>query len=136
MTALPIGNQFTNAPMVYPTSLTGFGGWARLLYNGISTLKTEPQYGLDVRLSRSLPFTERIKGTLMFEAFNVLNHQFATTLDTIGFTGVTSLPPGAVSGPLSGVIKPVAGVGTPIGSQGYPDGTSARRLQVAFRLVF
>jgi len=136
LTALPIGQQFSTALMVYPTSLNGFGGWSRLLFNGISTLKTEPEYNLDVRLSRTLPFTERIKGTLMFEAFNVLNHQFATTLDTIGYTGVTSLPAGAVSGPLSGVLKPLAGVGTPIGSLGYPDGTSARRVQVAFRLVF
>jgi len=136
VTALPLGQQFTDALMLYPTSLNGSGGWARLLYNGISTLKTEPQYSLDVRVSRTLPFTERIHGTLMFEAFNVLNRQFATMLDTLGFTGVTSLPAGAVSGPLSGVIKPVAGVGTPIAAGGYPDGTSARRLQVGFRLVF
>jgi len=134
--ALPIGQQFSTAAMVYPSSLNGYGGWSRLLFNGISTLKTQPQYGLDMRVSRTLPFTERIKGTVMFEAFNVLNHQFATTLNTIGYTGVTSLPPGAVSGPLSGVLKPVIGLGEGIGAQGYPDGTSARRVQVAFRVVF
>ena len=134
--ALPIGQQFSTAAMVYPTSLNGFGGWDRLLFNGISTLKTEKQYTLDMRITRTLPFTERIKGAVMLEAFNVLNHQFATTLNNIAYTGVTSLPPGAVSGPLSGVLKPVPYLGAGIGSFGFPDGTTARRLQVSFRVVF
>src|SRR5262249_51474681 len=65
--ALPVGQQFSAVPMAYTTSLNGSGGWARWPLTNVSTLKTGATYNADVRLSRTLPFTERIQGVLMFE---------------------------------------------------------------------
>jgi hypothetical protein len=60
----------------------------------------------------------------MFEAFNVFNTQYNTGINTQAFSA---------SG---GIIKPVAGFGAGNASQAFPDGTNARRMQAAFRLVF
>jgi len=66
----------------------------------------------------------RRKGMLMFEGFNVFNTQYNTGIATTDFTA---------SG---GVIKPQVGFGLGNASQAFPDGTNARRLQAAFRLIF
>jgi hypothetical protein len=130
------GQQFSTVPMAYTDSLNGSGGWARVPFLPVSDLYAAPQYDVDLRVTRTLPFTERVKGMLVFEAFNVFNRQRATALNTVAFQAVAAPPPGTVSGPMNGALKPVAGLGTGIASNGFPDGTSARRCQVAFRVVF
>jgi hypothetical protein len=60
----------------------------------------------------------------MFEAFNVFNMMYNTTVNMQAYTAT------------SGILTPTANVGTPTSSQGFPDGTNARRAQVAFRLTF
>jgi len=134
--ALPVGQQFSQITMVYTSTLDGFGGWNRVPFVSAGTLKTATDYTVDARITRTLPFTDRVKGMVMFEGFNLFNRQPATVLNTIAYTATTSLPPGAVSGPTSGVLRPVLETGTGIGSLGYPDGTRARRFQVAFKVVF
>jgi hypothetical protein len=134
--ALPVGQQFSTATMVYTTSMNGGDGWQRVPFINPDTLRTGSQRNVDVRLTRTIPFTERVKGMVMLEAYNVLNRQPATTLQTIAYTGTTTLPTGAVNGPFSSILRPVPDLGLGLASQGYPDGTSARRLQVAFRVVF
>ena len=79
---------------------------------------------MDARLSRNLPFSERVKGTLMFEAFNAFNTQYNTFVNTQAFTATGN------------VLKPVNGLGVGNQSQGFPDGSNARRCQVALRIVF
>ena len=118
------GQQFPGLTMVYTNSLTGTGGWNRMPLDQINSLSMGGIHPVNARLSRSLPFTERLRGELIFEAFNALNSQFNTAVNNIAYTAQ------------SGVLKPVAGVGAGIASWGPMDGTNARRLQAAFRLTF
>ncbi|MBV8843562.1 MAG: TonB-dependent receptor [Bryobacterales bacterium] len=118
------GQQFTGTTMVYTNSLNGSGGWARVPFLPVSSLPTGPQYTVDGRLARALPVTERIRATLMLEAFNALNTQYNTSVGTIAYTAT------------SGVLKPVAGLGVGNAANGYPFGTNARRAQVVLRIEF
>jgi hypothetical protein len=87
-------------------------------------LDIDQTYRLDARIARELPFTERVKGYLQFEAFNVTN----SVVDTFRLTEAYSAT--------GGVLTPTANYGSPTQSQGFPDGTNARRAQVSLRLVF
>jgi len=114
---LPSNLAFTN-------TLNGFGGSSQVPFLGINTLRLPNSYKTDVRLSKLLPFTERFRGTLNFEVFNLTNTPTITGLVTRGYTA-------------SGLnIMPAPGLGTPTASSGFPDGTSARRAQVSVRLEF
>jgi hypothetical protein len=110
--------------MEYVNSLNGSGGWNRVPFEDVGSLRTGAQYVVNARVAKVLPFTDNIKGILMFEAFNALNNQYSTSLDTIAYTATL------------GVLRPVAGVGTGNAADGYPYGTNARRAQVGFRIVF
>jgi len=135
-TVLLTGNQFSTLSMAYFNSLNGSGGWARVPFEPVGSLHTDPQRGVDARLTRTLPFTERVHGLLAFEAFNLFNRQRITGLNTVAYTAVAGLPAGVVNGPYSGVLKPVAGAGTGNASSSFPDGTTARQCQVEIRVVF
>ena len=117
--------QFSGITMTWTNSLNASGGWNRVPFQGVGTLNTgDNQYTVNGRLTRTLPFTERVKGLLMFEAFNALNNQYTTAINTLAYTVTT------------GVLRPAPGLGAPIAADGYPYGSSARRLQIAFRLEF
>lgn len=122
--ALVNGQQFSGVTMSYISSLNGSGGWSRVPFEPVNSLSTGPEYNVDVRLTRELPFTERIKGMLMFEAFNAFNMQYNTSVNTVAFLAT------------SGVLKPVPGVGMGGGADGYPWGDNARHLQVALKISF
>jgi hypothetical protein len=91
---------------------------------------------VDARIARTFPFGERIRATILFEAFNVFNTQFDTAVNTIAYTSVPVIQSGLANGPQVGTIRPVAGTGSGIAAQGFPDGTNARRAQVALRITF
>jgi len=117
--------QFSGVTMAYTTTLNASGGWNRVPFEGVGILSTgSNQYTVNGRLTRTLPFTGRIKGKVMFEAFNVLNNQFITAVNTLAYTTTT------------GVAKPVTGVGVGIAADGFPYGSTARRCQIAVRLEF
>ena len=118
------GQQFPGLTMVYTNSMTGTGGWNRMPLDQVNSLSTGGSHPVNARLSRSLPFTDRFRGELIFEAFNALNSQFNTSVNNIAYVAQ------------SGVLKPVPGVGVGNASWGPMDGTNARRMQVAFRLMF
>ncbi len=118
------GQQFSGITMAYTTEINGLAGWNRVPFLPVNNTNIDRQFTVDARLVRTLPFTERIKGMLMFEGFNVFNTQYNTGIATTEFTA---------SG---GVIKPQVGFGLGNASQAFPDGTNARRLQAAFRLIF
>lgn len=110
--------------LAFTNTLNGFGGNFNVPFLPFSNLDIDQTYRLDARISRELPFTERVKGYLQFEAFNVTN----TITDT------ARLAQAYTSSGL--VITPDPTYGRPNQSQGFPDGTNARRAQVSLRVVF
>ena len=106
------------------TTLNGSGGWNRVPFWPVNSLNIDKIYRVDARITRNLPFGEKVKGMLIFEAFNAFNTQYNTFVNTTAYTAV------------KGVLIPVSGLGVGNQSQGFPDGTNARRAQVAFRVVF
>jgi hypothetical protein len=130
------GQQFTGVQMNYTSTLNGSGGWNRAPFLPIGNLPTGPIYNVDARISKTIPITERIRATFLFEGFNIFNMQYTTQVNTIAYTSVAQLPAGVLNGPRTGTLMPVAGLGAPIAAQGFPDGTNARRLQVGVRIVF
>lgn len=130
------GQQFSGATMDYTTSLNGAGMWNRVPFESIGSLHTGSVQNLDARLARSISITERLKGTVAFEVFNLMNRQSATLINPIAYVAFAPLASGLVNGPTAGVLKPVASAGQGIASQSFPDGTNARRCQLAFKFVF
>jgi hypothetical protein len=104
--------------------MNGSGGWTRVPFLPVGNLDVDQIKRLDARVERQLPFTERVRGKIMFEAFNVFNMMYNTTISTQAYSAT------------NGVLTPTAGLGAGRASQGFPDGTNARRAQVALRLTF
>jgi len=122
--ALATGQQFSGSTPLYTNSLNGSGGWARVPFYPVNSLRLSPQYNLNARLSRTFSFGERLKASVMFEAFNAFNRQWLTGVNTVAYLAT------------SGILKPVAGAGAGNATFGPLDGTNARRCQVAARIVF
>jgi hypothetical protein len=118
------GTQFTGVSFYATSTLNGSGGWNRVPFWPVNSLDVDKMYRVDARLSRNLPFTEKVNGTLIFEAFNAFNTQYNTAVNTSAYVAT------------KGILAPVSGLGVGNQSQGFPDGTNARRAQVAFRVVF
>jgi len=118
VSSLPFtGASFTN-------TLNGFGGSTRVPFLPFNYLEVDNIYRVDARISRELPFTERIRMWLNFEAFNLFN--------TVSNTGVNTQAYSSANG----ILTPTPGLGVGNQSQGFPDGTNARRAQVSLRLIF
>jgi len=109
-------------------SLTGFGGDGRPPFWPVNAGRLDGINKLDARITKALPFSERFKLTLNFEAFNVTNSPYNTNIGS-GTThqAFTST---------NGVLAPTPGYGVGTASAAYPDGTNVRRAQVSLRLVF
>jgi hypothetical protein len=135
-TVLVSGNQFSSFTMDYFNSLNGSGGWARVPFQAVGSLSTDPQRNLDARLARNFPFTERVKGVLAFEVFNVFNRQTITGVNGVAYTAMPLLTGTNVNGPYAGTLRPVAGGAAGNASNSFPDGTSARRAQLALKVIF
>jgi hypothetical protein len=108
----------------FTSTLNGFGGSNRPPFWEPASLYTPPVYRLDARITKVLPFTERLKLGINFEAFNVTNSQRDTSLN---FTAYMLR---------AGVLSPTTGFGVGRASGGFPDGTNARRAQVSARFTF
>ena len=125
------------APGVLSTfSLNGLGGSGRVPFESTSALDLGPVYRTDARIAKMLPITERFKTYLMFEAFNVFNHPQVAGPGPRVVQQYTAIK--QTSGPLSGQVAlvPNPAYGAILQTQAPPDGTTARRAQVALRLVF
>ncbi|GGG98714.1 hypothetical protein GCM10011586_12690 [Silvibacterium dinghuense] len=66
-------------------SLDGLGGSRLLPWVGRNTYRKPPITNMDVRLAKRTSITERVSLEMMAEAFNALNHQNVTSLETIGY---------------------------------------------------
>jgi len=130
------GQQFSTVTMAYTSSLNGSGAWNRVPFDPVNSLSLGSEYSLSARLARTFAFGERIRATLGFEAYNILNRQYATAVNTIAYLSVAPLAPNLINGPRFGTLLPVPGLGAGIASQGFPDGTNARRAQVVLRIAF
>jgi outer membrane receptor protein involved in Fe transport len=106
-------------------SLNGLGGaFSRVPFQPIDNLNVDSIYKVDARLSKKLPFTERVVGYLTIEAFNLFNTPNDTSRRTAEFdlTGT--------------VLKMRTDYATPSSDAASPDGTTARRAQISLRIVF
>ncbi|MFB3777502.1 MAG: TonB-dependent receptor domain-containing protein [Bryobacteraceae bacterium] len=115
---LPVGQQFSGTTMLYTTSLNGSGGWARVPFQSVGSLRTGAPRNIDIRVARPVPITERLSAKLLFEVFNLFNNQFATGLNTTAYTAT------------GGTLKPVSGAGT------ATTGAAPRSAQVGLKLEF
>ena len=123
-------NGVFNGITLANSTINGSGGWNRVPFLPVGTLDIDQTYNVDARLTRSLPFGERVKANLSFEAFNAFNTIHNTAVQTQAY-----------SVNAGGILKPVLSngvslVGNGTASQGFPDGTNARRMQVALRFIF
>jgi hypothetical protein len=116
-------SQFPGVNLAFGT-LNGSGGWNRAPFLPVGSVDVDRIHRVDARVERQLPFGERVKGKLMFEAFNVFNMMYNTSVTTTAYTAA------------GGILTPNASLGRGTASQGFPDGTNARRVQVAMRVTF
>ena len=110
--------------MDFPNTLNGSGGWSRVPFENVNSLPLGSWLDIDLQASKIVPFTARLKGQFTVQAFNVTNHMNVSAVNTIAYTSML------------GILSPVTGLGAPIASNGYPFGTTARHLQVAFKLTW
>src|SRR5262245_42657087 len=117
------GNAFNGA--LVTGSLNGCGcGFSRVPFQPVSNLDLDPIKKMDARLSKKLPFSERVTGYLTFEAFNVTNSQYNTGKRTAEYSLSAT------------TMKYTSSYGTGSSTASPPGGTNARRDQVSMRLVF
>ena len=97
-------------------------------------LYTGPGMGdVDMRISREFTFTERVKLSLLGEAFNVFNHTNVFTVNTQQYT-YTGPGTGVCTGHANGCLVPVTSFLTPSATNNNLFG--ARQLQISGRLTF
>jgi hypothetical protein len=66
-------------------SLNGYGGNSILPQVGRNSFRYPRVVNMDVRVSKRTHITDRVSFELHGEAFNVLNHQNVTSIETIGY---------------------------------------------------
>jgi hypothetical protein len=109
---------------LYANTMDGSGGNPRVPFLSVDAYTTGTEHNLDLRIARSVPITERVRGLLMFDLFNAFNSQWVTGLNTVAYTA---------SG---GIVRAVPGAGAAASAVSWPYGTNARSAQVGFRIVF
>ena len=140
---------FTSSPPVTPTvqistapvaaglsaantgSLNGYtsGGLGnRVPFQPIGSLNVAKAEKIDVRLTKNIPIKERYKAMFTFDAFNLFNHRYFTSVQPREYIETTT------NG--VGILNPAAGFGAGTAASGFPDGTNARRLQLGLRFIW
>ena len=121
------GQPFPGSGALAPlsnTGLNGFSGSSRVPFVPVNNVPIDQRATLDARLTKVIPFSERYKLFLNFEAFNVMNHTYYTGVQTAMYS-LSNL-----------VLTPDARFRQGSATQGFPDGTNARRAQVSARFTF
>src|ERR1051326_8746978 len=117
------GNAFTGA--LVSGSLNGLGGgFSRVPFQPVSNLDVDAIYKVDARLTKKLPFTERVVGYLQIEAFNLFNTPYDTGRRSAEYNLVGT------------ALQYRGDYATPSSDAASPDGTTARRAQISLRLTF
>jgi outer membrane receptor protein involved in Fe transport len=115
--AAPFSPAFTGTLNGYTSG--GLGG--RVPFLPISSVPVDQVWKIDARISKYIPITDRFKAAFTFDAFNVFNHRFFTSVNNRAYVASGNVL----------TFQPNLGTGT--ASQGFPDGTNARRLQIGLR---
>jgi hypothetical protein len=110
-------------------TINGLGGSRRVPFESISALDIDQLYRTDARITKILPFSERFRTKLIFEAVNVFNHPY------INGAYPARQPYQYQTVPYNGgyALAPYPNYGAPQETQAPPDGTTARRAQAAIR---
>jgi outer membrane receptor protein involved in Fe transport len=123
----------TPVPGMFSTfSINGYGLSGRVPFLPESSVWQPATYRDDMRLSKILPFGDRYRLILSFEAFNISNSWSPTTMRTGAFTEAGS----CTAVPSTCTLTPVTTFNTGSADALNPDGTEARRLQVSARFNF
>jgi hypothetical protein len=115
-------------------SINGSGLGTRAPFLPVNSVLQPASYRDDMRLSKILPFSDRYRLSLSFEAFNISNSWSPTSMNTSAFNESGSA---ATCSPIAPpCLIPVSTFGTGANDAMSPDGTAARRLQVSARFDF
>lgn len=90
------------APGIGP-SLDGYGGEDLVPQVGRNTFRYPGTVGLDLRVSKRTSITERVAVEFFADAFNVLNHENVTNIQTIGYKTENQSP--SSSYPAAATVK-------------------------------
>ena len=96
----------------------------RVPFLPVNSIPVDQVSKIDVRLSKYIPISDRYKAAFTFDAFNVFNHRFFTSVNQREYVAVGN------------VLTYQSNVGQGTASQGFPDGTNARRLQIGLRFTW
>jgi outer membrane receptor protein involved in Fe transport len=119
------------APTGYTAAFTGnLNGYAnsRVHFLPINSVPIDQIARIDARITKEFPFTERYRAMFTFDAFNVFNHTYFTSVSNRAY--IYSLVSGVPT------LNPASGFGAGSATQGFPDGTNARRLQLGLRFIW
>lgn len=116
------GSQFTG--QAFTTTLNGLGGSTRVPFLQRQSLPLESIRQVDARLAKVVAVGERMRLMVLFEAFNITNSQYNTSVQSQAYSASRL------------ILTPTARVGEGSASAGYPDGTNARRAQFGLRFAF
>jgi Carboxypeptidase regulatory-like domain len=113
----------------FDTNGDGFPFSDRVGVSSRNSYKGDPYYDLDLRLQRVIPFSERIKGEVSIEAFNLFNRPNVLDVDHVyGLADFAGPVPKQFGDHISSPANP--GFGSP---KFAADG---RQLQLSFRIIF
>jgi hypothetical protein len=121
--AAPFSAAFTSTLNGYTSG--GLGGRAPFL--PLASVPVDQVSRIDARLTKYFPITDRMKAAFTFDAFNVFNHRYFTSVNARAYVATNGATPG------TGILTQQSALGVGTASQGFPDGTNARRLQIGLR---
>ena len=108
-------------------SLNGYAS-SRVPFLPINGVDIDQIIRVDARISKDFGITERVHALFTFDAFNLGNNTYYTSVSDRAYTY------GLVNGLPS--LRPASGFGDGAATQGFPDGTNARRLQLGVRILW
>jgi len=128
ISSAPTPTGFTAANTGSLNGYASLGLGNRVPFQPIGSLNIDQIIRMDVRAAKDFALTERFHAMFTFDAFNVGNNTYFTSVNNVeyGYALVNGLP----------TLSPRPGYGAGTATQGFPDGTNARRLQLGVRLLW
>jgi hypothetical protein len=120
------------------SSWNGAGGTSWIPPIGRNTYKYPRDIVQDLRLQKQLSFTERYKGEMRLDLYNVYNHQNVTAVQNTAYVlgGTSSSNPNVSTATFQNGISGTANFGTPTNSNSSGFLYSARQVAISFKFLF